>query len=152
MSTPSILLVSGSFVQPALYDTLITASVTHNISVLAPRLPSVGLPTGPSPGVPPTMYDDAALIASEITRLADEGGDVVVVAHSYGGIPATESIKGLSKDERAAQGKEGGVVRLAYMTAIVGDVGVSAAGAQAGMPDQGGLVIDVDVSSPPEPP
>jgi hypothetical protein len=48
---------------------------------------------------------------------------VVIIAHSYGGKPATESVKGLSKEARGQQGKQGGVVRLAYMTATAPEVG-----------------------------
>ncbi len=67
-----------------------------------------------------------AFIAREIVRLADNGKDVVIVSHSYEGVPAMESIKGLTKDERRAQGKKGCVVRLAYTTALVAAVGVPA--------------------------
>ncbi|KAL3958139.1 hypothetical protein ACCO45_008717 [Purpureocillium lilacinum] len=51
--------------------------------------------------------------------------DVVLVAHSYGGIPATESTKGLSKVERQRQGKSGGLVRLAYISCLILPVGES---------------------------
>lgn len=71
------------------------------------------------------MYDDAALIASEVEKFADQGKDVVILAHSYGGVPMTESVKGLSKKERAAAGKKGGIVRLGYMTALVPEVGLA---------------------------
>ena len=48
------------------------------------------------------------------------------------GIPASESVKGLTKRERSAQGKSGGVVRLAYMTALVPPVGKSLAETNVG--------------------
>jgi hypothetical protein len=69
------------------------------------------------------MYEDAAFIAKHIARLADAGKDILVIAHSYGGTPATESIKGLSKKERVERGKKGGVVGLAYMTSLVPELG-----------------------------
>ena len=72
------------------------------------------------------MADDAAFLAGEIAKLADAGARVVVISHSYGGIPATECVKGLSVKERRAEGKEGGVVRLGYMTALVPEVGQAA--------------------------
>ena len=47
------------------------------------------------------------------------GRDVVVVAHSYSGSPATEAMKGFSKKDREAQRLAGGVVRLIYIAAGV---------------------------------
>jgi hypothetical protein len=41
------------------------------------------------------------------------------------GCPATESLKGVTKREREQQGKKGGVVRIAYLTAAVPRVGES---------------------------
>jgi hypothetical protein len=39
------------------------------------------------------------------------------------GIPATQSLDGISKAARSAQGKKGGVVRLAYLTALAPKLG-----------------------------
>lgn len=69
------------------------------------------------------MADDAAYVQSITSKLADEGKDILVLTHSYGGIPGTESVKGLSKADREKEGKKGGVVRLLYMTSIVPPVG-----------------------------
>jgi pimeloyl-ACP methyl ester carboxylesterase len=77
------------------------------------------------------MYDDAEYIAELATELADQGKDIVLMSHSYGGTPASQSMKGLSRSERAKAGKKGGVVRLAYMTALVPEEGVPAGGAMA---------------------
>lgn len=123
MSKPSILIVPGSFALPEFYDEVVTPMAAKGYAIKAIHLPSVGLKTGPREGEPPTMYDDAAFIAKEVTKLADEGKDVVLIAHSYGGAPTTESTKGLGKAERQKAGKKGGIVRLAYLTALVPDVG-----------------------------
>lgn len=69
------------------------------------------------------MYDDAFFIASFVSKLADASEEIVLVAHSYGGAPASESLAGLSLLERQKHGKPGGVVRLAYITAVVPKVG-----------------------------
>jgi len=46
--------------------------------------------------------------------LVDEEIDVVVLMHSYGGIPGSAALKGLGEKE----GKEGGVVRLVYVASL----------------------------------
>jgi alpha-beta hydrolase superfamily lysophospholipase len=146
MSTPAVVIVTGSFALPEFYDDIVADIRAKSITVTVPHLPSVGLKTGPRPGPPPTMADDAALIAGEIKRLADEGRDVIVVSHSYGGLPATESIKGLSKAERRTAGKPGGVVRLAYMTALVAEVGRSAKEVLDDVPPERRQLMSADVS------
>lgn len=144
----AVVLVTGSFALPEFYDAVTSAVNAHDgVEMTVPHLPSVGLKTGPRPGVPPpTMHDDAAHVAGEIARLADAGQDVIVVSHSYGGFPATESIRGLEKAARLRQGREaGGVVRLAYMTALVGREGVAAADVPHEVPKEHKGKISVDV-------
>lgn len=148
MSKPSIIFVPGSFGLPEFYDPVINAVAAKGYEIRALHYPSVGLRTGEGrEGVPPTMYDDAAFIAAQTEKLADEGKDVVLIAHSYGGIPATESTKGLSKEERLKQGKKGGLVQLAYMTCLVPAVGQSAAVVLADVPDEQKLDLKMDVST-----
>ena len=68
----------------------------------------------------PTFETDVATIGSSLSRLIDkEGKDVVVVMHSYGGAPGTEAATPFAKHVRSAQGLQGGIVRLAYMAALV---------------------------------
>ncbi|VUC20988.1 unnamed protein product [Clonostachys rosea] len=119
----SILIIPAASALPLTYDNVVSGVSAHGYSIQALHTPSVGLPTGPRPGKPPNMYDDAAFIARHITDLAEAGHDVLLVTHSYGGTPATESIKGLTKNERQKIGKSGGVVGLAYMTSLVPEVG-----------------------------
>jgi len=96
---------------------------------------TVSLPTiTRKPGPLPTMYDDAAHINSTVSKLADQGRDVVVVGHSYGGIPTTESLKGVVKKERLQAGKKGGVVRVGYVAGLVPEVGGAASSVMADAP------------------
>ena len=145
MSKPSILLIPGSFALPSFYHEVVDA-VAKDYSIKALHLPSVGLaPKTPREGAPPSMYDDAAFIAKEAEKLADEGKDVILVAHSYGGIPVSESTKGLSKEERKASGKKGGIVHLAYMTVLLPAVGMSAVGLLADVPAENRVNLEIDV-------
>lgn len=146
MSRPTVILITGSFALPELYDNIVEAVTAANISIKVLHLPSVGLGANVGrEGTPPTMDDDAAFIAAELSKLADAGTEIVLVAHSYGGIPATQSTKGLTKRERALEGKAGGVVRIAYMTALVPDIGASAMDVLAAIPKEEQTKLEVDV-------
>ncbi|KAI1367926.1 Alpha/beta hydrolase fold-1 [Xylaria arbuscula] len=128
MAKPYFLVVTGSFAPASLYDNLVEKVTASGYDIKVPHLATVGLGPGKGRDTPPaTMYDDAALIAKEAEALADQGREIILIGHSYGGIPATESIKGLSVSERQKAGKKGGIVRLAYKTAAVTTPGHSAA-------------------------
>ncbi|KAI1366744.1 alpha/beta-hydrolase [Xylaria arbuscula] len=119
MSRLSIVIVPAASALPLFYDKVVTGVSRHGYSIEALHIPGVGLVTGARPGEPPTMYDDAAFISTHVTGLAEAGCDVLLVTHSYGGTPATESVRGLTKTQRRLQGKHGGIVGFAYMTSLV---------------------------------
>lgn len=119
----SMLIVPAASSLPSSYSEFIRGVEAHGYDIAVLHIPSIGLASGPRPGEPPDMYEDAAFVARHVTELAGAGNDVLLVTHSYGGTPATQSVKGLSKDERARNGKKGGVVGLAYMTSLVPEVG-----------------------------
>ncbi len=126
MSKPTILLIPGAFALPKLYDEVVGGVAARGYEIRALHLPSVGLDHGVGrEGAPPTMHDDAAFIAAEVRRAADEGADVVLVAHSYGGVPASQCAEGLAKEDRRGRGERGGLVRLAYVTCLVPPVGMA---------------------------
>ncbi|KAI1130818.1 alpha/beta-hydrolase [Nemania abortiva] len=126
MSKPYIVFVTGSFAPPPFYDNIVALIKDKGYEIKVLHLPTVGLGPGKGrPGPPPSMYDDADFIAKEVETLADAGREIVLFAHSYGGMPATQSTKGLSIQERQKAGKTGGIKRLAYKTVILTDVGQS---------------------------
>lgn len=85
------------------------------------------------PEKPATLQQDAAYFRGIIEALSNQGKDVVVVGHSYGGIVATESVKKVTKSERQAQGKSaGGVVKIIYVASIVAQIGETAIQAMGG--------------------
>lgn len=93
------------------------------------------------------MYEDAAFIPSQASALADDGREVIIISHSYGGGPATESVRELAKDARQRLSKHGGVVRLAYMTALVPAFGSSAGNVldMGERPKEDRIFMDADV-------
>jgi pimeloyl-ACP methyl ester carboxylesterase len=69
------------------------------------------------------MYDDADHIHKTIAGLADQGNSVILVVNSYGGIPGTQAVKGLSKAERAGYGKAGALVGIVYLSSFIAEEG-----------------------------
>lgn len=139
---PVIVIVPASFSPPSLYNEVVGALDRYGYMTIVIDLPSVGS-RAPLPGA--TMTEDANYIRSITTELAEEGKDIVMVMHSYGGICGTESTKGVAKLERAQSQKEYGIVRLLYISSPVPGVGGSIATQMSGnMPE----FITVDVGTP----
>lgn len=150
----AIAIVPGSFSPFAFYVSTITKLQSAGFSaVQVIGYPSIGR-KDPSPAA--TMADDAAYIHSELLNLVDAGYDVVINAHSYGGVPTSESLKGLSKKQREAEGKQGGVVQLVYTAALTPPVGKSIGEVMGSgeTPEQESVTpfVRVDVSLEPSPP
>jgi hypothetical protein len=125
MSKPTIVIVPGSFTSGSAYETL-TSILTkqYNYEVIVGTLQST---SRAPPEKPATMQEDAAYFRGIIEALSNQGKDVVVVGHSYGGIVATESVKKVTKLERQAQGKSaGGVVRVIYLASLIAQIGETA--------------------------
>lgn len=122
---PTIIVVPGAacpsahFYQPlcdVLTNTYKYTAITDDL-VSSSRAP---------PETPGTLEDDASVFHAKITKLVEDGEEVVVVAHSYGGMVATDACQGLAKSDREAKGLKGGVVRIVYLTCIVAGVGETA--------------------------
>ena len=145
-SKPSILLIPGSFGLPEFYNPIFDLVRDKGYEIHGLHKPSVGLSARqPRPGAPPTMYDDAAHIAKEAEKLVDEGKDIILVPHSYGGVPTSQSTKGLSKKERKEAGKPGGIVNIAYLTCLVPALGQSAKDVLATVPPEKQINLTVQV-------
>ncbi|KAK5943066.1 hypothetical protein PMZ80_004071 [Knufia obscura] len=128
MSKPIILFIPGAYVLLPVYQPLFDAVSNAGYEIKGIHPPTVGLSSRQGrDGPAPSMYDDAAVIAQEVERLADQGKNVILMGHSYAGVSMSQSTKGLGKEERKAQGKPGGIVQLAYIACLVPAVGESAA-------------------------
>lgn len=138
---PAIVFIPGSFSIPAMYYPILDLMKESGYEAYVNALPSA---TRNAPERPASVDDDASLFAGIIESLADQGKDIVVVGHSYGGLVASQSSKQLSKVERRAAGRTGGVVRVIYLSAIVLPEGTSVFGDQ-GKPPESIISID-DVS------
>jgi pimeloyl-ACP methyl ester carboxylesterase len=99
---PTVLLVQGAWHHPDAWLPLRGALFLRGVRTAVTNLPSAGAaPTG-------TMQDDAAAITATLEEI---DGPAVVLAHSYGGVPATQATAGASP-----------VRQLIYLSAYVPDV------------------------------
>ncbi|KAH7024441.1 Alpha/beta hydrolase fold-1 [Microdochium trichocladiopsis] len=109
---PVVLFVHGAWHSPGHYKSLIASLQQAGYIVLAPQLATAG-PDDSIIGK--SISDDVARLSEAASSHLDGGREIVVVAHSYGGIPATQFCEGRSVSDRAAQGLKGGVRAVVYI-------------------------------------
>jgi pimeloyl-ACP methyl ester carboxylesterase len=109
----TVLVVGGGWHLPQSYAKLTKQLESIGYEVQVPILPSM------NGSRPPTksLGDDTDHIRSVAEGLVNEGRDVVVLMHSYGGQVGTNALYGLGKDHSKEAEQLGGISRLIYMTA-----------------------------------
>lgn len=117
---PVIVLTPGAWHSPEHFQDLRDELHTRGWETRVVRHQSVGSEP-PNKG----LYDDAAATGAVLQELADQDRQIVLVAHSYGGLAAAEGVKGFGIKQRAAEGKPGGVIMFMYLAAFVGQKGQS---------------------------
>lgn len=117
---PVFVLAPGAWHTPDCYQIVQDKLHAQGWETRAVAYPSVG-------AEPPTKgaFDDAAAVRAEVQALADQGRQVILVGHSYGGLVICEASKGLGYKQRKAEGKEGGIVLLVFLSAFVVPKGLS---------------------------
>ncbi|KAH2290826.1 hypothetical protein KXW02_003058 [Aspergillus fumigatus] len=125
----TIVFVPGAWITPEFYHPFFDALTKAGCPVRCAGYPSLD-------PADPTSTDckaDSDAIASVIRPLVEgEGRDVLLVMHSYAGMPGAAAAKGLAKTERMQQGKSGGIVGLVFIAAFLVPEGLSCAGLQGG--------------------
>lgn len=106
MSRPTVVMVPGAWHQPDIYAGVAAHLSKHGYPTISLPLPSVG-PVSPHKD----FSGDVTAIRECLEKLVSDDKDVVLVVHSYTGLPGGEAPKGLGKLEREAKGLKGGVVR-----------------------------------------
>lgn len=139
MSKPVFVLVPGAWHTLAIYDDVLVRLRSAGYEAIGLPLPSVGAD-------PPhkNFNGDVKHIRECLVRLVEgEDKDVVLVMHSYAGMPGAEAPKGLGKSERIAVGLAGGVIRLVFIMAIARPESSSPTGTETRYPEW--MKVDAEV-------
>ncbi|KAF2439575.1 alpha/beta-hydrolase [Karstenula rhodostoma CBS 690.94] len=108
MTKPSIVIVPGSFTAQGIYQDVVDRLRAKGFPALAIDLLSSQKRLGLEPA---TMQDDAKHVRAVAETLIAQGKEVVVLCHSYGGVPTTQGLAGVP------------VKRIIYLTAVAPKVG-----------------------------
>lgn len=140
MQKPTIVCVPGAWHGPEIYDPAFSF-------LRSSGYPTVALPL-PSAGASPALKDfsaDVEIIRKGVSTLVeDEEKEVVLVTHSYSGMPGAEAPIGLGKKEREKKGLKGGVIRLVFIMAFAMPEGFCPTAGGAEFP--GWMKPDLEVS------
>jgi hypothetical protein len=111
---PFFVIVPGGSQNPSHYGYLSHLLQLAGYPTFSALLPSVG-------GGNVTAEDDMNYIQNSmlIPVLDYEEHDVIMIMHSYSGVPGSAAAKGYSKDERTALGKKAGVIGQIFIASLL---------------------------------
>ncbi|KAJ5280843.1 alpha/beta-hydrolase [Penicillium angulare] len=127
MSNPTIIFCPGAWYPPTAFDTIISKLPKYTCHTCA--FPSIQKASETK-----SLDPDISALRSLVENETDAGRDVLVVSHSWSGLPVSSALDGLSKIEREKEGKKGGVLRIAFISAFLPTLGQSLIGAFGGTP------------------
>jgi hypothetical protein len=114
MTKPEFVFLPGAWHTPSCMSALISKLQSLGYTAHISQLPSIG-----NPDPPQDLSEDIAAVRTLVERAIGQCNDVIVFPHSWAGIIAGSALIGLSKEERKAEGKKGGVVRTGYMASFI---------------------------------
>lgn len=129
-SQPTVLYVPGAWHQPIIFDKVIALLLLTGYKSRKIPLASVGR----SPPVT-SLQPDVDVIRNAALEETRQGRNVVVVCHSYGGVPTNQALKGLDKPQAPGGGRVVAIVYLASYLIREGVAGSDAVEAQGGSPN-----------------
>ncbi|KAL6718685.1 hypothetical protein ACLMJK_002919 [Lecanora helva] len=116
---PTVLLVPGGWHRPSAYQDLTDRLLSDSFPIRPLQNPSLN---SSAKG----LLDDIANVRAALQQLVEhEGKEVVVLLHSYGGLPGVFGVTGFGRIERQKSGKTGGVAGVVCMCTTVLPAGVS---------------------------
>ncbi|KAL7950076.1 hypothetical protein V8C42DRAFT_309416 [Trichoderma barbatum] len=109
---PHIFIIPGAYHPGSVMELFIKSLETAEFTAESTTNRSAG-----NPGI--TVQDDVAHVHSIIVPQIEEGKDIVIVAHSYGGVVGSGVIAGLDKKGREARGLKGGIVGIICVSGLM---------------------------------
>ncbi|KAJ5819102.1 alpha/beta-hydrolase [Penicillium riverlandense] len=136
---PTIVLIPGAWHLGSTYEPVAELLRKQGYPAHTMTLLSAGGPTST------TAVDDAEHIQSTLLNdLIAQGKEVVLVLHSYSGVPGSICTRGLTRKDQITEGKKGGVVALVYVTAFMLREGQSLDSFLGGMEKRNTIVFEED--------
>lgn len=127
---PTILLIPGAWFPSSAYNAFLHAVRNAGYQTECASYPSLN-PNDPKHA--DAAADTLFVVKNYLIPLIEiEQKDVVIVMHSYGGIPGSGAATGFEKAARQQQGRKGGVVGLVHSSGFVLPEGLSCADGQGG--------------------
>jgi pimeloyl-ACP methyl ester carboxylesterase len=115
MAKPTTFFIPGSYCPALFYYDVVQSLREKGYDAIVHDLPSASR----APPLPPAgLTEDAVILREKLGALVEQGNEVITLGHSYGGLPMRETFRGFGKQQRAAEGKPGGVVRVIYLAAM----------------------------------
>lgn len=112
---PAIVLVHGAWHLPSHQAMMREKLTERGFVVIQPRNASVGQ-VAEIKGK--THLDDVAAIRESMESPLNDGKEILVVCHSYGGIPGSAAVEGYQLHERRDRGLKGGVKDIVYVASF----------------------------------
>ena len=119
MAKPTFVLVPGAWHIPAHWGPLVKSLKSHGYKAVTPALPSAVDPNVPGTKIPADQEPDVAVVRNAIKEELDQGADVVVVPHSYGGMPTISALIDLGPAARAQAGYHNSVIAIAGISTFI---------------------------------
>ncbi len=111
---PTIVFVPGAFHTEMHFAPISDFLSQHSFPTTTAELPTTARATTA------TYRDDVYAIRSVLEKLVvEDGKDVMLALHSYGGVPGCQTVNGLERSRRKAEGKPGGVVHILFVAALL---------------------------------
>jgi hypothetical protein len=127
MSKPTLVFAPGAWYPQTAFDPIMEKLSDY-------RSHSIGFPSTQQATSVTDLRPDIEAVRSIVQQEADSGNDIIVIAHSWAGLPVSSALDGLSKSDREKSDQKGGVVKLLFISAFLPRAGESLIGAFGGMP------------------
>jgi hypothetical protein len=117
---PLFVFIPGAWHGPEGFDAVRQGLSQQGYSSEAIALPSIGAEP-PNKG----LHSDIVHVYGILKQLADQGKQIILVMHSYGGMVGSGAVKGVEYAQRGKDGEKGGVIMLVFMCAFLTPKGSS---------------------------